>query len=241
MKIAGFIPVDFTAWRGHAASVVMTPGCNFRCGYCMHSVLVEAHAVLDEKEPEKVLDEIHREADDITAVVITGGEPTLQKGLLSFCRKLRETGLDIKLETNGSKPDVLEALIRKKLVDYIAMDIKAPFDKYGKVAGAKAVDARAVQKSRDMLYKGDCDYEFRTTVIPDLVDETDIKKMLWNLQHAKRYVLQQFDPETCLDEEYQTKPLVTFRKLKEIAKDLDFKGEIIVRTEDREEIIRERS
>ena len=241
MEIAGFIPLDFTVWRGHAACVLMTPKCNFRCPYCNHPFLVETPKMLEWEDPDEILDEIHKNLDGLTAVVISGGEPTLQHDLQKFCKKLRGTGLDIMLETNGSRPALLEKLIKGRLVDYVAMDIKAPLSQYVKVTKAGHADIDNVAVSKDILLHGDgkIDYEFRTTFIPDVVTEKDLDMIVWDLQDAKRYVLQQFDPETCIDDAFEKKPMLTFRQLKEIAENLKFNGELIVRTEDKEEIINE--
>lgn len=241
MDIAGFVPTALTPYRGNAACIVMTPRCNFRCGYCKHPFLVETPAFLERKSVEWILNLIHHNTDQLTAVIISGGEPTLQDKLPKFCKRVRETGLDIILETNGSRPEILETLLKEDLIDYIAMDIKAPPKKYDEVTKSQPQDVENVLKSKEFIISNEnkIEYEFRTTVVPGIITKEDLDVIVWNLQNAKRYVIQQFEPSICIDKLFEKKPQPTFSELKEVAENLKFKGEIVVRTDNLEEIIHE--
>jgi pyruvate formate lyase activating enzyme len=146
----------------------------------------------------------------VDGVVLTGGEPTLQSDLIPFLRRVRERGLDVKLDTNGYRPDVLAALLDEGLVDYVAMDVKAPPKKYPLLAGRENLDVARLERSvallqgpllqgRAALLQGALSYEFRTTVVPGLLDEGDVEEIARWIAGAERYVLQQFRPLRTLD------------------------------------------
>jgi pyruvate formate lyase activating enzyme len=140
-----------------------------------------------------------RRAGLVDGVVVTGGEPTLQSGLIPFLRRVREHGLDVKLDTNGYRPDVLAALLDEGLVDYVAMDVKAPPDKYPLLTGQPDLDVSPLERSIALLRHGGISYEFRTTLVPGLLDEADVDEIARWITGAKRYVLQQFRPLGTLD------------------------------------------
>ena len=128
MKIAGFNKTSFVDYPGKIACVVFTPHCNMRCDYCHNKHILEGYVpLIDEGE---IFDHIEKRKGMISALVITGGEPTLQAGLVDFIKKVKALDLAVKLDTNGSKPELIKDLLDQDLLDYIAMDIKSPFDKY---------------------------------------------------------------------------------------------------------------
>jgi len=132
-------------------------------------------------------------------VEFTGGEPTLYKGLTKFLKRIKEeVKIDIKLDTNGTNPSVIEELLEESLVDYIAMDIKSSPDNYNRAASVK-VDIDAIKKSVELIKSSQIDYEFRTTLVPDFVKEEDIGKICKFLGNVKRYVLQRYRPEKTLN------------------------------------------
>jgi pyruvate formate lyase activating enzyme len=137
----------------------------------------------------------------LEAVVITGGEPTLQKDLLDFIRQIKKLGFLVKLDTNGSRPDVLEKALDANLVDYLAMDIKAPLEKYKKIAG-KTSNAKKIKKSIQLVIDWGKNYEFRTTVVRSLLTALDILKIGREIRGAKKYVLQKFIASKVLDHKY---------------------------------------
>ncbi len=193
MIIAGLQKNSLVDYRGKVAAVVFAPFCNFNCYYCHNRMLLE-------KRPERIQyttidnDEFFAFLDKrvglIQGVVITGGEPTLQKDLSDFIRKITKKGFPVKLDTNGGRPDVLSNLLDEGLLDSIAMDIKAPFNRYDQVCGV-AVNLENIEKSIKLIMDSGLDYEFRTTVTPDF-ELDDFKGIMELIDGCKRFVLQQF-------------------------------------------------
>jgi len=203
MDIRGFIRTSLVDWDGEVVSTIFAPGCNFDCGFCYNHALVHHPETLKQISEETVLDYLKNNSDFVDGICISGGEATLQKDLYAFCRKVKEIGLKVKLDTNGSNPAILKKLIKDKLVDYVAMDVKAPLsaEEYEKVIGVKnnyLLDN--VKESIRTLLNSDVDYEFRTTVVPTLHTEAKIKEMARSLAGCKKYVLQKFQPENAYDE-----------------------------------------
>lgn len=215
--IKGLIKNTLIDWEGKIASEVFLPGCNFRCPMC-HS----AHLVLNPNTLESipfyaVRDYLKEQADWIDGVVISGGEPAMHKEIESLCSEFKQLDLAVKIDTNGSYPDALASLIDKRLVDCVAMDVKAPLDDtYRAVAGVK-VDIEAIRKSIALLQKSEVDHEFRTTVCSFFLDENDVLAIAQTLSGVKRYVLQEFKGGSCLDPTLDNYQSFTRGELKSIA------------------------
>lgn len=208
MRIAGFLPNSFVDYPGKIAMVVFTAGCNLNCWYCHNRHLIRASDVDVYYSPSAILADLKKKKGFLDAVVISGGEPTLQKGLKQFAASVKELGYLVKLDTNGTNPDIVREMIAEGLVDYVAMDIKAPFDKYDKVV-CKVVDIDAIKQTAALLIGSSAaggtrggsaqnsdaafDYEFRTTFAPDLTCE-DIAEIAHQIRGAKRFTLQQYRP-----------------------------------------------
>jgi len=196
MEIKGVIDLSFVDWDGKISSVFFLPSCNFRCPFC-HNVALVLHPETEETTPfERVEDYLKKQKTWIDGVCITGGEPTLHSDLPDLCSKLKEMGFLVKLDTNGSNPMMVKALIEKGLVDYVAMDIKAPLtvEKYSKVIGVNA--ERLLEKVKEtvgILLESKIDYEFRTTVVPALHEEKDVEEICRSIKGCKKYVLQKFN------------------------------------------------
>ncbi len=191
MQIAAFVPLSLSDHEGRVAAVVFLHGCNFRCPFCHNPDLV----LPERGTPQRfargdVLRALGERRAFLDSVVITGGEPTVAPDLASFLDDIRSLGLLVKLDTNGSRPDVLEELFARELVDTVAMDVKAPQERYPTFAGL-AVDLAAIEDSMRVIRARAPDYEFRTTVAPGLA-ESDLLKIAQWLEGAKRYVLQPF-------------------------------------------------
>lgn len=199
MKIAGLEKCSFVDYPGRLAAVVFTAGCNWDCFYCHNRSILGGDAVQAGIGPEIVLDTIETRRALVDAVVITGGEPTIQRGLPQFIRDLRARGFAVKLDTNGSHPTILRALLDEGLLDYVAMDIKAPLAKYPMFCGVE-INQAALNESIDLLLLGGIPHEFRTTVAPQLTAE-DIIAIAQSIQGADRYVLQQFRVPTGVAED----------------------------------------
>ena len=208
MEIKGFVDLSLVDWDGKLSAVLFLPRCNFRCPFCHNSTLV-LHPEREETIPfERVENYLKKQRGWIDGVCITGGEPTLHGDLPDLCSKLKEMGFLVKIDTNGTNPTMVKELIEKELVDYIAIDIKAPLtvEKYSKAIGVDAEKLlRKVKETVRVLVGSKVDYEFRTTVVPTLHEEKDIEEICRGIKGCKKYVLQKFDVslgKTTLDPEF---------------------------------------
>ncbi|NLD47349.1 MAG: anaerobic ribonucleoside-triphosphate reductase activating protein [Clostridiaceae bacterium] len=192
MKIAGLQRTSFVDYPGKIAAVVFTPGCNLDCHYCHNRKLLSDETVTDKISPEDIFAFLKERQGFLDAVVVSGGEPTLQPGLEGFLSCVKNLGFNTKLDTNGTNPDIVKRLVDRNLIDYIAMDIKAPFDKYKDICGGSGYLDR-IDQSIDLLMQGGIDYEFRTTFTPRLKEE-DIFRIAGRIKGARAYALQQFRP-----------------------------------------------
>lgn len=191
MKVAGFQKNTFIDYPGKIASIVFLGGCNMRCYYCHNSQILTQSA--NSIDFDEVLEQIKKQKGFIDGVVISGGEPTLHPNLLEIIRAIKELDLLVKLDTNGAEPELLKQLVNDGLVDYVAMDVKAPLGRYADIVGT-GIDITKVEESIKFL-KGQTkvDYMFRTTLAPMLVED-DILLMAQLLKGSKTFQLQQFVP-----------------------------------------------
>ena len=195
MKIHGINGLSLLDYPGRMACTIFTGHCNFRCPFCHNGTLVLNPDSQPLKTEEELFELLKNRAGRLEGIAITGGEPTLNKDLPEFCRKIKENfNLSIKLDTNGSLPEVVKALVSEKLIDYIAMDIKAAPDNYAAAVGLTSFDMGAIFDSTDFIMengsKGLIDYEFRTTVVGGIHTENDFIKIGKWLKGAKVYFLQ---------------------------------------------------
>jgi pyruvate formate lyase activating enzyme len=197
--IKGLVKTSVIEYPGKLSTVVFAGGCNFRCPYCYNVDLVLWPDELPDIETEWVLDLLAHRRGFVDGVVVSGGEPTIQKGIDSFLRKVKGLNLSIKLDTNGSAPSVLKALASEGLIDYVAMDVKAPLDERYNVIAGVSVDLGKIEESIEFLLKGSVDYEFRTTVVPGFIDREDVCAIARSIRGAKRYAIQQFRSSRTLD------------------------------------------
>ncbi len=193
MQIKAVLPTSLIEYPGCIATVVYVGACNFRCPYCYNVDLVLRPAHLPDIEINELLQGLEMRRGFVDGVVITGGEPTLQADLTAFLAKVRRLGLAVKLDTNGYRPDVLGTCLQQGLVDYVAMDIKSSLPKYDQAAGV-TVDRELLLQSIQLLLHADIEYEFRTTVVPGLVNAEDVQAIVALIAGAKRYYLQYFLP-----------------------------------------------
>lgn len=192
MRIAGFNKFSLSDFPGKVAAVVFTHGCNYNCPYCHNrQILNVGDEAVD--NADSILEFLSKRRGFIDGLVITGGEPCIQQGLVDFCRKAKAMDVALKLDTNGSRPDVFEMLLDEGLLDYLAMDIKAPFQKYDAVCG-KAVDKQAVLRSMERLLRSSTPMEFRTTAVPTLLDEDDILEIGEVIHGRAKHYLQKYKP-----------------------------------------------
>ena len=229
MQIRGWVRTSLIDYPGKIATVLFTSGCNFRCPYCQNSELVLHPDSLPEIDPAEIFKLLTRRRGLIDGVVITGGEPTLQKGLDDFMRKLKELGLVIKLDTNGYRPQVIRDLLERGLLDYVAMDIKASAAKYPLAAGVP-VEGQRIEESVRLILSSGIDHEFRTTVVPGIVAPEDVEEMARLIAGAEKYILQQFRPQETLEPRFREVtpyPAQTLLKMAQAAE--RWMGEVEVR------------
>lgn len=196
MRICGLNKTTLLDYPGKVAATVFLGGCNFRCPFCQNGGLVLHPEQQPEFSRQEVLNFLKKRSGILEGVCITGGEPTISSGLPLFLREIRETGLCIKLDTNGSRPDAIRALIKEHLVDKIAMDIKAAPDNYPTLCGLSHPDLENIRESVSLLMNGDIDYEFRTTVVRELHSERDFISIKKWLSGAKAFYLQAYREST---------------------------------------------
>ena len=191
-NIHGFQKMTMLDFPGRVACTAFTAGCNFRCPFCHNASLVTDINAAEKYPMEEIFDYLNKRKGILDGICITGGEPLLYDGIVDFIKKVRELGLLVKLDTNGSFPDKLEYLINNGLVDYVAMDIKNSKEKYAQTIGLESYDISGVEKSVALLLKGNVDYEFRTTVVAEYHTPQDIVAIGEWIKGAKRYFLQNF-------------------------------------------------
>lgn len=219
MIIGGFQKFSLIDYPGKISCIVFTQGCNFRCPYCHNPELIPFTPLVKIKE-ETILSFLEKRKGKIDAVVITGGEPTMQQDLLKFIQKIKEMGYLTKLDTNGSNPEMLEIIINHSLVDYIAMDIKAPLEKYKEVTHS-VISPEEIKRSIRMIMNSDIKYEFRTTVVKSQLSKEDIINIGKLIEGAELYILQKFIPSKTLDPNFLNKKTYSDGEFKELKKDLE--------------------
>ena len=197
MNIAGVQKVTLLDYPGKVACEIFTQGCNFECPFCQNSSLIPITNTGEFSE-EEIFEYLNLRKNILDGVVITGGEPTVQKDLKGFIKKIKDLGLLVKLDTNGGNPKVLQELIDEKLVDYVAMDIKNIFNKYNITSGKK-INLDNIKKSIEILKASKIDYEFRTTIIKEMHSLDDIISICKLVGDAKYYLQNFEDSENVID------------------------------------------
>ena len=206
VEIKGIEKFSSRDFPGHISSTIFLGGCTFRCPYCHNSQLVLSPETIPSLAPDFFLSYLDGRKGWLEAVCFTGGEPLLHEDLEELIRVVRERGLLVKIDTNGSFPDRLEALLALGLVDWVAMDVKAPLERYREVTRSN-VDLERVVRSADLLRGSGVKHTFRTTVVPGLVGKEDVIKIGEWLNGAESYLVQQFVPQTTIDPAYlEVKP-----------------------------------
>lgn len=239
MIIGGLQKFSLLDYPDKISAIIFTKGCNFRCQFCYNPMLVWPAKVGKSKyvqnfirengqaaEPQKVHPKIkeddlfvflHSRAGKLDAVVITGGEPCLQKDLPEFIKKIKNLGFLVKLDTNGSYPEIIAKILKEKLINYIAMDLKAPAQKYGETIGA-STDFGKIKKSVKMIRQSGLPYEFRTTVVPGLLNQDDISEIGKIIKGADKWYLQGFKSNSNLvNQDLKGKVPYNTRQMNEMA------------------------
>lgn len=199
MGIKGFQGTSLLDYPGRIASLIFFGGCNLTCPFCHNPALVIDPGMFPDYPGEILLAELNKRRSFIDGVVMSGGEPTLDPGLLPLLREVKRLGLPVKLDTNGLIPEVLVRILEEQLADYLAVDLKTAPQRYGELHRGP-VDISALHRSLKVVLDGPVDYEFRTTCVPGLVEEEDIERMGKVIRGARRWVLQQYVSRHALDE-----------------------------------------
>lgn len=189
MKLGGLQEISLLDYPGKISAIVWTVGCNFRCPFCYNTNMVNEES--DILPIDHVLTFLDERKGKLDALSITGGEPLLHKDLDEFIKKVKMKGFLVKVDTNGSFPQRLQALLDDQLIDYVSMDVKAPLEKYDLLAGIH-VDTNNIMKSVRLIMDNAPDYEFKTTMIPGLLEKKDVTEITSIIKGAKRYYLQQW-------------------------------------------------
>jgi pyruvate formate lyase activating enzyme len=225
MKIGGLEKLSLLDYPGNLATIVFTQGCNFRCHFCYNPMLVwpsesgkkniKGLSLIKEKDLFLFLKSRLKKID---GVVITGGEPTIHSDLPQFIAKIKNLGLLVKLDTNGTNPQILNKLWQEKLIDYVAMDLKAPFEKYELVTGVK-INYHFLEKSVKILIEKDIPHEFRSTLLPIFHNEENVKLMGKIILGAKVWYLQKFKAtDNLLNPQFSQEKSFSDKKMRELAK-----------------------
>lgn len=210
MLIAGLNKTTLLDYPGRVAATVFTGGCNFRCPFCHNGDLVLRPSVQNAYSEEEVLSFLRKRKNVLKGICITGGEPTLQADLADFISKIKEIGYEIKLDTNGFRPDVLKMLLKDKLIDYVAMDIKNCKGKYALTTGCAELSVEKIEESVALLMTAGIPYEFRTTVVKELHTPEDMLQIGEWIAGCPKYFLQQY-----VENEKEIKKLQTMQEYKE--------------------------
>lgn len=206
MKIGGLQKFSLIDYPGKISAIVFTQGCNFRCPYCYNPELVEPSLFVEPLDENEIFAFLEKRRGRLDGVVITGGEPTLQPDLLDFICRVRDLGYPVKLDTNGSNPEILQSLLARGVLDYIAMDIKAPVSsgrkgqesRYAAVTRSSVRD-QDIRRSIEIIISSGIDHEFRTTVAGGCLQRGDYPKIGKAIKGAMKYALQKFVPTRVLD------------------------------------------
>lgn len=229
MLIGGLQKFSLIDYPDKICAIIFTQGCNFRCPYCHNPELIGPQNFQSLIPEQEILSFLKKRKGKLDAVEVTGGEPTLQPDLLEFLKKLKKLGYLIKLDSNGSNPEVLKKVIQLKIVDYLALDIKAPLEKYRKIVNVD-VQTDEIKKSIKLIMDSGLDYEFRTTIVQSQLNPNDLVNIGKLLKGAKRYVLQRFIPSKTLDKKFLEEKSYSDEELVDLKDKIkDYVGECLLR------------
>ena len=200
MIFGGFQKFSLIDYPNKICAILFTQGCNFRCPYCHNPELI----TFKPRNPigeDELISFLEKRRGKLDAVSITGGEPTLQPDLIDFLKKIKDMDYLIKLDSNGSHPEILKKIIEEGMVDYLAMDVKGPLKKYKEIIHSN-VDTDKIKESISLIMNSGLDYEFRTTVVKSQLSPEDIVEIGKTIKNARLYILQKFIPSKTLDSDF---------------------------------------
>ncbi len=220
MQIGGVQKLSLGDYPGKTSVVIFTIGCNMRCSFCHNPELVLPERFVDVIPTDEVLDFLASRVGKIDGVVISGGEPTLHRGLTDFIKKVKKMGFLVKLDTNGTTPDVLQEFLDNNLVDYVAMDIKTAPDRYIEVTN-RAIDGDVIRRSIKMIKSSGVDHEFRTTIVKSLVKPGDFDEIGQLVKGSPRYALQKFRSGITLNPSFANEQTLSDDEFSELKKQME--------------------
>ena len=201
MKIGGLQKVSLIDYPGLICAIIFLQGCNFKCPYCHNPELVDPQLFQPCIKENEIFDFLNTRKGKLDAVTITGGEPTIHDDLAPFIKQIKKMKFAVKLDTNGSQPQVIKTILDEKLLDFIAMDIKAPLEKYKSVVKVP-VNSDLIKESIKLILKATITHEFRTTIVESQLEEKDILQIAKLISGAKSYGLQKFVPVKVLEKKF---------------------------------------
>lgn len=220
MIFGGWQKFSLLDFPGRSSAILFTQGCPFRCPFCHNPELINpAQGMFAPVTEKEILDFLGTRQGKLDGVVITGGEPTLHRDLPDFIRRLKEMGFAVKLDTNGSNPEILDRIIRNDLVDYIAMDYKSPLERYSRHTNS-LIDIENIRASVALIRESGVDHEFRTTVVKEQLSPEDISQIGRELNGVKKYILQKFLPTKTLDMDFMHMTTYTDEEFEELCQKL---------------------
>lgn len=229
MIIGGLQRSSLIDYPERISAVIFTQGCNFRCPYCYNPELVDPDRYTEPIREAVIFEFLATRQGKLDGVVVTGGEPTVQSDLFSFIKRVKEMGFLVKIDTNGSRPDIVSKGIEGELFDYIALDVKAPLNKYRIVTNTD-VKLDNIKKSIRIVMDSGIDYEFRTTVIKDLLTEEDLCGIGRMIEGAKAWTLQRFVSKKVLNRDFENKSSFSVKELSILQHKLSrFVGDFCIR------------
>lgn len=227
MRLGGLQKTSLIDYPGKVCAIAFTIGCNFHCPYCHNPELV--NETVEEISVDDFFSFLKKRIGLLDAVTITGGEPTLHKDLPNFIKEIKDLGFLVKLDSNGTNPGMLQKIINEKLVDYIAMDIKSPLEKYSVTVG-RPVEAQNIQTSVNLLKENNVPYEFRTTVVKSMLSPNDFHAIGKLIKGASDYYLQKFIPTKILNPGFHKKVTYTDAEFAELQKIMSqYVGQCLIR------------
>jgi len=215
--MARFQEFSFLDWHGKISAVIFFSGCNMRCGYCHNHLLANNAVSHKDFSYDYIVERLETLKGWVDGVVVSGGEPTLNRDLFFLLDDLKKSGFKTKLDTNGSFPSILSKVVERGLVDCVALDVKAPMNPflYGKAAGVN-VDTRRIKESIDILMSGGVDYHFRLTLAP-ILPLSAYKELIAELENAQYLIIQKFRPGEIMDESLNKLPNFSDKEIKDLA------------------------
>ena len=219
MDIYGLEKLSLVDYDGFVAATVFTGSCNFRCGFCHNSALVLDSKSLPIIPESEILDYIKKRKGVLEGLCITGGEPTLNPDLPEFIKKVKDIGYKVKVDTNGTNPEMVKLLVKEGLADYFAIDIKNDRNNYAEIIGFKTFDTNKIEKTVEFLLSGATKYEFRTTLISEYHKAENIKHIGEWIKGADKYFMQKFKSgDNCISQDLSPVPEETAKEFLEITR-----------------------